>query len=594
MFYFSPLDKTTKSIIGAISNKQNLILKVFTNNGYSKLILKNQTKGEASVYDMQSFNGGFELTLKNLEVGLYYYYFESDGEFYLQNDEMLASVNGGDWFQLLVYASSYAVPDLKGGIIYQIFPDRFCREGKDFTLPSNKVKRNWGEEPAYKPNENGKILNNDFFGGNFLGIIKKLDYLKSLGVTVIYLNPISLAYSNHRYDTADYFAIDPLLGDEREFKMLIDEAHKKGIKIILDGVYNHTGDDSVYFNKYGNFDGIGAYQSKSSKYYNWYDFKSFPNKYESWWGIDVLPSIKKGSKSFEEFIAGENGVIEHYMSLGVDGFRLDVVDELPSSFVKSIRRAVKGKNPEAIVLGEVWEDATNKVAYDELKEYFLGYELDSVMNYPLKNAIINFLLYKDEKGLAKVIKTQINNYPKPALDVLMNLLGTHDTARILTVLTGVDVDVSRSVAATAVADDKKLKFAIEHLKMAVVLLYTLYGLPTIYYGDERCMQGYKDPFNRRCIDWESDSPLIDFYKKIGEMRREEKVFESGETEIVSAENKAIIFKRKMQGEEIIIAVNLGEYSYAFKSDNGIKNLYLGEVSNKFILEKDEWLILKPL
>ena len=592
-FYYNPLDKNTKSIIGAVSNKQNLILKVFTNNSYAKLILKNDTKDTLTCYDMLAFDGGFSVTLSCLEVGLYYYYFESDNISYYQNEEMLAENKGGESFQLLVYDSSYKVPNLKGGIIYQIFPDRFYRKGKGFTLPSGKIKKKWGEEPDYLPNEKGKILNNDFYGGNFLGIIEKLDYLKSLGVTLIYLNPIGLAYSNHRYDTANYFEIDNLLGSIEDFKSLIEKAHAKGIKIMLDGVYNHTGDDSVYFNKYASFDGLGAYQSKRSKYYDWYNFKNYPDKYECWWGIDVLPAINKNSKDFQKYISGGNGVISYYMGLGVDGFRLDVVDELTSNFVKSIRKAVKSVNSEGIVLGEVWEDATNKIAYDEKKEYFLGKELDSVMNYPLKDAIINYVLYKDSKLLSKVIKTQINNYPKKSLDILMNLLGTHDTARILTVLTGVDTNISRFEAVNRKVDEKLLNIARERLKKAVVLLYTLYGLPTIYYGDERGMEGFKDPFNRKCIDWNKNSSLISFYKKLGEIRRSEKAFEDGEVEIVCDFSGAIIFKRKKDGEEIIVAVNLGEYNYVFKSENGLKNLFTKEIKNKFILEKDDWLILKP-
>ncbi len=592
-FYYNPLDKNTKSIIGAVSNKQNLILKVFTNNSYVKLILKNDTKDTITSYDMLACDGGFSVTLSRLDVGLYYYFFESDNILYYQNEEMLAENKGGDSFQLLVYDNSYKVSNLKGGIIYQIFPDRFNKKGKDFTLSNDKIKKRWGEEPDYLPNEKGKILNNDFYGGNFLGIIEKLDYLKSLGVTLIYLNPIGLAYSNHRYDTANYFEIDTLLGTVEDFKSLIENAHDKGIKIMLDGVYNHTGDDSVYFNKYGKYDEFGAYQSKESKYFGWYNFKNYPDKYECWWDIDVLPAIDKNSKDFQKYISGRKGVISYYMSLGVDGFRLDVVDELSSAFVKNIRKAVKSVNNEGVVLGEVWEDATNKIAYDEKKEYFLGKELDSVMNYPLKDAIINYLLHKDAKGLSKVIKTQINNYPKKSLDILMNLLGTHDTARILTVLTGVDTNITRFEAVNRKVDDKLLTIASERLKKAVVLLYTLYGLPTIYYGDERGMEGFKDPFNRRCINWNKSSNLISFYKKLGEIRRSESAFEDGEVEVVYDKNGAIIFKRKKASEEIIVAVNLGEYNYTFKNENGLKNLLTQEIKNKFILEKDGFFILKP-
>lgn len=592
-FYFNPLDKNTKSIIGAVSNKENLILKVFTNNSYAKLIIKNHTNGNESCLDMIAFDSGFLINLNCLEIGLYYYYFESDNTKYYQNSEMLAENVRGEEFQLLVYDSSYKVPNLNGGIIYQIFPDRFYRKGKNFSLAKNKVKKNWGDEPNYLPNENGKILNNDFYGGNFLGIIDKLDYLKSLGVTLIYLNPISLAYSNHRYDTANYFEIDPVLGSKEEFKLLINKAHEKGIKIMLDGVYNHTGDDSVYFNKYGNYNEIGAYESKDSKYYDWYEFKNYPNKYKCWWDIDILPAINKSSKSFWEYIAGKNGVISHYMNLGVDGFRLDVVDELSSPFVKKIRKAIKSVNSEGIVLGEVWEDATNKIAYNEQKEYFLGKELDSVMNYPLKDAIISYILTKDAKVLSKVIKTQINNYPKKSLDILMNILGTHDTARILTVLTGVDTNITRYEAVKVEIPNELISVAKNRLKMATVLLYTLYGLPTIYYGDERGMLGFKDPFNRKCINWSKGNSEIEFYKTLGKIRKSEKVFLDGELEILNDKNGAIIFKRKKAGEEVIVAVNLGEYQYTFKSENGLKNLFTNEIKNKFILEKEGFLILKP-
>ena len=592
MFYFNPLDTNTKSIIGAISNKQNLILKVFTLNNYCKLNLRNDLTGEEKNYDMLKISGGFSIEL-NLSVGIYYYFFESDGNRYYRNEEFLASVRGKETFQLSVYDNNYSVPDLKGGIIYQIFPDRFNKRGADFPLFKGKIKKCWGDEPNYKPNENGKILNNDFYGGNFLGIIDKLDYLKSLGVTLIYLNPISKAYSNHRYDTADYFEIDEVLGDEKTFKTLIQTSHKNGIKIMLDGVYNHTGDDSIYFNKYSNYDSLGAFQSKNSKYYNWYQFKDYPADYESWWGIDVLPAIDKKCNDFQEYIAGEKGVIAHYMDLGVDGFRLDVVDELSSPFVEKIRKIIKDKNPNGIILGEVWEDATNKIAYGEKREYFLGKQLDSVMNYPLKDAIISYLLTGNEKVLESIVKTQINNYPKKSLDILMNLLGTHDTARILTVLTGANTDVTRDEASNYFYDKDKLVLALDRLKKAVVLLYTLYGLPTIYYGDEREMLGFKDPFNRKCINWHKNTSLISFYQKLGEIRKVEKVFTDGSVEIITAKNGAFIFKRKLFDEEVIVAVNLGEYHYTFRSDNGLKNLFTGDIKNKFILEKDGFLILKP-
>ena len=595
-FYFNPLDYNYKSIIGAISNKDNLILNVCTNRDYCNLVLIFDKTKEKTLIKMDKTPNGFKLKLKNLNVGLYFYYFESEGQNYFCNSELLAKNNGIErFFELTVYDSDYTVPTfLNGGIIYQIFPDRFCRVGGDFNLPKNKIKRKWNELPNYLPNSEGKILNNDFFGGNFKGIESKLDYLKSLGVNLIYLNPISLSYSNHRYDTSDYFKIDPLLGTEKQFKELVVKVHEKGIKIILDGVYNHTGDDSVYFNKYNSFKSLGAYQSKNSKYYDWYNFKNFPDDYESWWGIDVLPCIKKNSKSFQEFIAGENGAIDYYMRLGVDGFRLDVVDELSNDFVKKIRKTIKKYGNETLLIGEVWEDASNKIAYDERKEYFLGFELDSVMNYPLKDGIISYVLSRNVSELLNVVKTQLNNYPKKSLDVLMNILSTHDTARILTVLSGVNTNISRIEAGEFKFDIGLSNKARKKLEIALVILYTIYGVPTIYYGDERETNGFKDPFNRTTINWRKKPILIDFYKKLGEIRRKEAVFFGGETEIIYAKNGAFIFKRVKNDEEVIVAVNLGEYSYQFKNYNCLKNLFSNEIKDKFILKKDGWLILKPL
>ncbi len=596
MTYFNPLDTACKSVIGGISNKQNLIINIYTDCSECFLVLRNDITDKTKSYLMERANGGFTLELDSLEVGIYYYYFLCDNQIYSKGENYNAEKtdNLSSLFQLIVYDSSYTVPKgLKGGIIYQIFPDRFNRKGGEFTLSENKKSKKWEDEVDYLPNENGKILNNDFYGGNFKGIIEKLDYLKSLNVTLIYLNPISLAYSNHRYDTADYFKIDPLLGTENDFKVFIKKAHEKGIKVMLDGVYNHTGDDSVYFNKYNTFKEVGAYNSKSSRYYNWYVFKNYPDKYESWWGIDVLPMIDKKSTDFQEFIAGDNGVISHYMKLGVDGFRLDVVDELSSKFVENIRKIIKKHNKNGIVLGEVWEDATNKIAYGEKRQYFLGKQLDSVMNYPLKEGIISYLLTKDSKKLTSVICEQINNYPKQALDVLMNILSTHDTCRILTVLSGVDENLSRKIGATVSASEEEFELALKRLEMAVVLLYTLYGLPTVYYGDERQMQGHKDPFNRRTIDWSKKPKLLAFYQKIGKIRSQEKVFIDGETELLLAQNGVVVYKRRTKDEEVIIATNLGEYSYVFKSEKGLKNLFTNKIKNKFILKKDEWIILKP-
>ncbi len=596
--YYNPTDKKCKSIIGGITEKEKLVLTVFSNKNQVKFKFYSDKTGAFTDYDAIKQGDKFTLTLPPLPIGLYFYYIIADGEIYIPSQNLDAvkghELNNG--YQLLVCSSEYQTPNwLKGGLIYQIFPDRFCRVGEKLTLPDGKIAREWGETPLYLPNEKGKILNHDFFGGNFKGIESKVDYLKELGVTAVYLNPITKSYSHHRYDTADYMQIDEILGTEEDFKSLCNTLHKNGIKVILDGVFNHTGDDSIYFNKYGTYDGLGAYQGENSKYYNWYTFENFPNKYTCWWGIDVLPTINKNSEEFEDFITGDNGVIEKYLSLGVDGYRLDVVDELPPRFVKKIRKAVKKHNDTNVLIGEVWEDATNKIAYDLRRDYFLGNELDSVMNYPLKNAIIDFIKTKNANLLNEVVLSQINNYPKLALDMLMNILGTHDTARILSVLSDKEIPKTREETAKLLFTYKDNHNAFKFLKIATVLQFTLYGVPSIYYGDEIGTNGGKDPFNRTCFNWDFDDfnrEVFGFYKKISAIRSSSPCFIDGECKVIKAEKGLFAFTREKDGEKILVCVNLGEYSYLIKSDVTFENLLDKTKNNKFTIDKNNFIILR--
>lgn len=593
--YFNPLDIGCKNQIGAVSEGFPLKLTVTSEACEIRLFLGTDKSGDLSVVKGVKKDNKFEISLDNLKIGLYWYVFEIDGYLYGRDDALnLKRSDVPCWYQLSVYDKNYSVPNwFKGGIIYQIFPDRFCRSGEMPKLPSGKIAREWGEQPYYKPTSDGKILNNDFFGGNFKGIENKLEYLRDLGVSVIYLNPITASYSNHRYDTSDYLKIDELLGTESDFKSLTENADKLGIKIILDGVYNHTGDDSVYFNKYGNYDSLGAYQSKKSKYYNWYVFEKFPDKYKCWWDILILPTINKNSTDFEDFITGSGGVLEKYLKLGASGYRLDVVDELPSHFVKKIRSKIKADNPEAVLIGEVWEDATNKIAYDTRKEYFLGKELDSVMNYPLKNAIIDFVLNGSSKNLSYLVSEQINNYPKPALDSLMNILDTHDTARILTVLGRDNIPKSREDMSKSELDESQLEIAKKRLYVAVILQFTLYGVPSIYYGDEAGLQGECDPFNRACYPWgNEDKEIFAFYKKLTEIRRKNDIFKDGNVELLTCENGFFSFKRELNGNEIYVAVNVGEYVYDITFNQETTELFSGKKSKKFTIEKYGFKIFK--
>ena len=372
--------------------------------------------------------------------------------------------------------------------------------------------------------------------------------------------------------TADYSKIDPMLGTEEDFRSLCESAQRLGIKIILDGVFSHTGDDSVYFNKYGNYSSLGAYQSKDSPYYSWYNFEEFPDKYSSWWGIDILPETNEASEEYQEFIFGEEGVLKTWLASGIGGYRLDVADELPDFFLKKLRKSVKNSNNQAIIIGEVWEDASDKVAYSQRRKYFQGFELDSVMNYPWKEGIIRYVLTGNSKDFIRVVRAIIDHYPKQSLDCLMNILGTHDTARILTVLGGISCKNKDEMAQkTAYLPENDKKTAVERLKMATVLQFTLPGVPCIYYGDENGMEGHIDPFCRRCFDWEHlNNELIEHYSQLSKIRQiYRNIFAEGAWKEVFAEDGLLIYKREYKGQALYIYTNNSSSEHFFKKDGKI-------------------------
>lgn len=593
--YFNPLDTACKNITGAIGQGETLRLNVFlirskdergnarspfrlaevstprredcVSPDFNAELLINRDGEDATAYPMRKTPYGWTISLSIAETGLYYYVFSVAGMGFVScNDMTVGQITANpQGFQLTVFSSDYRTPDwFKGGVMYQIFPDRFCKNG---TMPDVKgrIKReDWGGVPSYRPNEKGKVLNNDFFGGNFKGIQSKLPYLADLGVTTIYLNPIFEAASNHRYDTSDYMRIDPFLGDEKDFDELVKAAKEKGIRIILDGVFNHTGDDSVYFNKYGNYPSVGAYQSKDSPYYSWYSFQSFPDKYESWWGIDILPEVNENSEEYQNFIFEKGGVLKKWLGFGIGGYRLDVADELPDFFLKKLRKSVKESDGEAIVIGEVWEDASNKVAYSKRREYLHGHELDSVMNYPLKDAMIGYMHGGNAVELLRCVRSLIDHYPKQTLDCLMNVLGTHDTARILTVLGGIYCQNKDEMAQkSAYLSESAKKIAVEKLKMAAVLQFTMPGVPCIYYGDENGQEGHIDPFCRCCYDWEDqNTELIGFYQKLGAIRKKYKnVFKDGAFYEILLDDGLIVYKRTNGKQSVYVYTNNSSRRY---------------------------------
>ena len=504
-------------------------------------------------------------------AGLYWYHFDISspwGETKLCKSSDFTGVfssltaETSDW-QLTVCSSDFKTPDwLKGGIIYQIFPDRFYNSGeKKKNIPSDRILRADTEnQPYWRPNKNGKVLNNDYFGGDLKGIEEKLPYLSELGVTCIYLNPIFEAHSNHRYNTADYTKIDPLLGTEKDFASLCEAAHKKDIKIILDGVFSHTGDDSVYFNKQHRYGDGGAYNSKHSPYFKWYKFEHYPDKYASWWGFDTLPEVTEECEDYLEFITGENGIIAKWLKLGADGWRLDVADELPDVFLDKVRLAVKKAKPEALLLGEVWEDATNKFSYGQRRKFLLGEQFDSVMNYPFANAVLDFARYGVAEDFMKSVMSIIGNYPKQALDVMMNHIGTHDTERAITRIVGESCEYrDRQWQSEHFLSPEQKEKGIRLMKMASVLQFMLPGVPSIYYGDEISMQGYKDPFNRAYFEWDNTKcELHAHYVRLGKLRKENECLKDGEFNPVSAALGCVAFERRGKKESLLIIANRNE------------------------------------
>ncbi len=498
------------------------------------------------------------------ESGLYFYdfYFETGvGRAVIKRGAggIGAEDASGSW-QQTVYEADFSTPGwLSGGLIYQIFPDRFCRvsPATDKMPPDRYYCEDWDAQPAYEQNGEKRVLGNDYYGGNIRGISLKLPYLQSLGVTCIYLNPIFEAHSNHRYNTADYFKLDPLFGTEEELTSLCEHARAFGMRVILDGVFSHTGSDSRYFNREGRYAEPGAWQSKESKYFHWFDFQHWPDKYRSWWGIDTLPEVNELSDSYVNFITGENGVLRYWLRAGISGWRLDVADELPDSFIEKIRQAVKAENPDALLLGEVWEDASNKHSYGCRRKFLMGRELDSVMNYPFAEAIIGFLTGGYSRDLMACVLEICENYPPQVTRVLMNHIGTHDTARILTVLAGeASAGRGRDWMARQALNTEEYEKGVRFLKLASALQYTLPGVPSLYYGDEAGMQGYNDPFNRGTYPWgRENEELLSWYRMLGRLRAACPAFDGGEFLPVYSNAGHIAYIRRKGDAAVLIGVN---------------------------------------
>ena len=567
---YNSWDRNFKAPFGALKISQNATIKVKVNKNFNvysiKLIIEKEDENlkpvivrELDLKQVSEYNDIREYSVEIAPLqtpAVYYYFFVVELNIYGEDRTLFygKTHNNGmaceytyenlNKYQLTVY-EDYKVPSwFKEGILYHVFVDRFNygnRSGKvDNPKKNSFLYGNWEDDPMYIKDQNGEILRWDFHGGNLKGIINKLGYLKKLGVTVIYLSPIFEAASNHKYDTGNYKNIDPMFGDEKIFKELIDKAAEKGMAVVLDGVFSHIGADSIYFNKFNNYDSVGAYQSEDSPYRTWFNFKEGPEEYQSWWGIKALPNTNELEPSFMDYIIyDKDSVINKWMNMGVKGWRLDVADELPTKFIQELKKEVKKNNEESIVIGEVWEDASNKISYGERRTYLLGDQLDSVLGYPFRDNLVNFLNgEKTSWQLNDFFMTIKENYPSEAFKSNLNLLSSHDIVRIK----------------TALKSDKDL------LKLAILTQMSFEGVPYIYYGDEAGLEGGKDPENRKTYPWKNeDMEIMDFYRHCSQFRNRNKVFALGDTYFIYTENDDVFgYIRYNEDDSELILINRSE------------------------------------
>lgn len=505
----------------------------------------------------------FEITLSNNMAGVLFYrfVFETDNEtyYYGNNEECLGGEgdlqeeNDDRFFQITITEKNLSVPEwFKKAVIYQIFPDRFAK-GYDAIAEDKKnafYYGTWDDLPFYvrKPGSN-EIARWDFHRGNLSGVSEKLPYIEAIGANLIYLNPIFCARSNHRYDTADYMHVDGLLGGDPAFDLLCYVAAKDNVHLMLDGVFSHTGADSIYFDK-EQTRGTGAYKNKNSKYRSWYNFTSDDDEeYESWWGVKDLPNVNELDKSYLNYITdGDDSVIKHWIKKGIYGWRLDVADELPDEFIRHLRKAADeagdDMGTEPVILGEVWEDASNKISYDKMRSYFTSKELHTVTNYTFrKNLLAFFGKAKSGTDVTKCFKSVQENYPDHNFNALVNMTGTHDVRRLMTEaleITGGNRSQARKI-----------------IKAYAAVMFTFPGVPLVYYGDETCLEGDVDPDNRRTFPWgKEDVNMITHFANLSDLRKTNDVFTSGKTVFLNAGDNGFAFLREFGNvKALVIASN---------------------------------------
>lgn len=539
-----------------------------------------------------------EVDLSTKAIYRYYFSYFIDGMQHFCKKQRLVDnyIIRDEMFKMSV---NFNVPDwAKGKIMYHIFVDRYNRgsEEKLTIMPRRFIYNSWEDDMIIGP-VNG-IWNSDFYGGDLKGIIEKLDYIKSLGVSILYLSPVVWSQSNHRYDTSDYENVDPYAGCNLDLKVLCEEAHKKGMTVILDAVFNHTGNDSKYFNEYNTFDAIGAFQSKDSPYASFYK-KHYDNGklyYDYWWGMPNLPVCDGYSKDWQEYITGENGIIDKWFNLGIDGLRLDVADELTDDFIEKIRIAVHRNKEDGFILGEVWKNPMRmNRGYIES-----GKGMDSVMNYSLIDALIRYFKYGDINKISYIIKDILNEYPTDTINTLMNFTSTHDISRAINIFGSNDFNEYSEWAWNLKNDNldycKNFKLTKEQYEnskaiyQAYVFILTFFpGILSIFYGDEVGVEGLGNLANRKPFPWnKGDKELLKYFREIGQIRKQESFLEQAELKVLDINKDYFMFERVKDDKKALITVNRTNIEQVFKYPNEYSN-----TDKVYVLKNSSLGVLAP-
>lgn len=577
--FHDPYDVSFRSPVGAVEEGEPIELSIASFGGVADASLCVYGDDFSQELPMRRAGDMFTAQFIAPSPTALFYKFKINGEHFLYpNDDGHTSrvCSDGEGFRLTVYKRGFKTPEkFCRSIMYQVFPDRFgfsddgtAQAGIEYHLRLGQTPEMHGSiaEPVkWQPRPGEKdYAPDDFYGGTLKGIAKKLPYLKALGVGTLYLNPIVEARSNHRYDTSNYETVDPILGSVGDYVNLCAEAEKLGIGVINDGVFSHTGADSIYFDRFGSYGGVGAHASKASPYFNWFDFRSFPDDYRCWWNFKDLPEVNEEDAGWQDYIIrAENSIVKLWLRCGASGWRLDVADELPDDVLALIRDAAKAEKPDCAIIGEVWEDAVLKVSYGHRRNYALGYALDSVMNYPFRAAAISFARGEsDAFALRDFLLSQQHNYPKPMYMALMNLLSSHDVERLHSALGASEslkaLDRARQAAFSLTAEQSKRADRLQML--CAVIQYCTPGVPCLYYGDEECLDGAGDPFNRAPFE-PSGNGLHNFYAKLGEIRNSSEALMSGEVEFSAAGPDVLIIRRTAESDCIICVINRGSTDF---------------------------------